>query len=129
MNKSAKWSPICYLLALISCIIGCFLLKSDPQRAVGCSILGLYFLLLQIIWSILASRPPGHKLNPGDIACLVMCALGTSCVFTMIIWTFGEMTRFWLMVGSLLFVLFSIPVAAICDTIARPRLSPRRNDH
>lgn len=121
MSRSALWSLICYPLALVSVLVGASLVQSQPHRAVGFCVLAFYMFLLQIIWSELALRKPEHKLSPGDIGFLAICAAGAICLLTLIVGSFGEIASNWLTIGSLGFVLVSQKFAGFCDFIATTR--------
>ncbi len=122
--KSAIWSLICYPLALVSCIIGGFLVRSQPHRSMGFVVLGFYMLLLQIIWSTLAIRQPGQKLPPGDIGFLATGAAGGLCVLALLFGTFSDIASNWLVLGSLLLLMLSQVVGKFCQAVATHSLRP-----
>jgi cell division protein FtsW (lipid II flippase) len=129
MSKSAIWSLICYPLALVSCIIGGFLVNSQPHRSMGFVVLGFYMLLLQIIWSSLALREPGQKMPAGDIGFLATCALGSICVLALLFGSFSDVASNWLVLGGLLSIMISQVVGKFCEAVATHSLRPFYDDN
>ena len=111
--RKAYWSLICYPLALACVVMAAVMMhKGSPFQAMGFSVLGIYMLLLQVVWAHLSLA---KSVSFGDVFLMLTSLAGAACALVLILTSFSEPASNYLIIGSVLFPVIGRPLAVAFD--------------